>query len=187
MGEGVGQHQNRPKKCHLLFELPLILPYLMLKNLFLSLKNGQIRLCRSRPLMQQPITMSRDWDLNQAKGLTTKSRVRWKNCFHFFPFHINVLQHHIRSREKKLFSYSTSIFFATKCQFHQRYTREFFVWMLFWQLFSSYMYVVKAAKTTFVQKIRAFNVDEIDYKCQFHQHLIRSFCTSWLFWHLCIT
>jgi len=30
------------------------------------------------------------------------------------------------------------------------------------QLFSSYMYVVKAAKTTFVRKICTFNVDEID-------------------------
>jgi hypothetical protein len=28
--------------------------------------------------------------------------------------------------------------------------------------FSSYMYVEKAAKTTFIQKRRAFNVDEID-------------------------
>jgi len=28
--------------------------------------------------------------------------------------------------------------------------------------FSSYMYVVKAAKTTFVRKICTFNVDEID-------------------------
>ncbi len=28
---------------------------------------------------------------------------------------------------------------------------------------SSYMYVVKAAKTTFIQKICTFDVDEIDY------------------------
>ncbi len=34
--------------------------------------------------------------------------------------------------------------------------------MSFWQLFSSYMYIVKAAKTTFLQKICTFNVDEID-------------------------
>ncbi len=32
----------------------------------------------------------------------------------------------------------------------------------FWQLFSSYMYVVKAAKMTFVRKICTFNVDEIN-------------------------
>jgi hypothetical protein len=34
--------------------------------------------------------------------------------------------------------------------------------MLFWQLFSSYMYVEKAAETTFIQKICMKNVDEID-------------------------
>jgi len=33
----------------------------------------------------------------------------------------------------------------------------------FWQLFSSYMYVEKAAETMFVQKNCMFNVDEIDY------------------------
>jgi len=32
----------------------------------------------------------------------------------------------------------------------------------FWQLFSSYMYIVKAAKTKFVWKICTFNDDEID-------------------------
>jgi len=30
------------------------------------------------------------------------------------------------------------------------------------QLFSSYMYIVKAAETTFEQKIHTFNIDEID-------------------------
>jgi len=35
--------------------------------------------------------------------------------------------------------------------------------MLCRQLFSSYMYVVKAAEMTLVQKIRTFNVDEISY------------------------
>jgi len=55
-----------------------------------------------------------------------------------------------------------SLFNATRRQFHQHYMREFFVQTLLWQLFSSYMYVVKAAKTMFVQKIRTFNVDEID-------------------------
>jgi hypothetical protein len=34
--------------------------------------------------------------------------------------------------------------------------------MLFWQLFSSYVYVDKAAETTFVQNICTYNVDEID-------------------------
>jgi len=34
--------------------------------------------------------------------------------------------------------------------------------MLFWQLFSSYMYVEKAAKMRLVQKICTYNVDEID-------------------------
>jgi len=54
------------------------------------------------------------------------------------------------------------ITFFFLCQFHKRYTREFFVCMLFRQLFSSDMYVLKAAKTMFIQIIRAFNIDEID-------------------------
>jgi hypothetical protein len=41
-----------------------------------------------------------------------------------------------------------------RCQFHQHFTGVFFVRKSFLQLFSSYMYVVKAAETTFVQKIR---------------------------------
>ncbi len=40
--------------------------------------------------------------------------------------------------------------------------REFFIRMLLWQLFSSYMYLVKAAEMMFVWKIYTFNVDEID-------------------------
>jgi hypothetical protein len=43
---------------------------------------------------------------------------------------------------------------------------EFFVQTLFRQLFSSYMYVVKAAKTMFVRKMCAYNVDEIE--CRKH-------------------
>jgi len=39
--------------------------------------------------------------------------------------------------------------------------RNFFVRKSFWQLLSSYMYIVKAAETTFVRKICMFNVDEI--------------------------
>jgi hypothetical protein len=36
---------------------------------------------------------------------------------------------------------------------------------LLWQLFSSYMYIEKAAESTFVQKICTQNVDEIDTWC----------------------
>jgi len=60
-----------------------------------------------------------------------------------------------------VFSYACKIPF--RCQFHQHYTRTFFVRTLFWQLFSSYIYVVKAAEMMFIRKIRLFNVDEIDY------------------------
>jgi len=45
-------------------------------------------------------------------------------------------------------------FNETYRQFHQCKTCKFFIQTLFRQLFSSYMYVVKAAETTFVQKIR---------------------------------
>ncbi len=38
-------------------------------------------------------------------------------------------------------------------QFHQHFTYEFFVQTLFRQLFSSNMYVEKAAETTIVRKI----------------------------------
>jgi len=38
----------------------------------------------------------------------------------------------------------------------------FFIRTSFWQLFSSYMYVEKAAKTTFIRKICVYKVDEID-------------------------
>jgi len=34
--------------------------------------------------------------------------------------------------------------------------------MLFWQLFSSYVFVEKAAKMTLVRKIRTYKFDEID-------------------------
>ncbi len=47
-------------------------------------------------------------------------------------------------------------------QFHQHFTYEFFVRTLFWQLFSSYMSIEKAAKTMCVQKSLEKNVDEID-------------------------
>jgi len=51
---------------------------------------------------------------------------------------------------------------SSRCQFHQHFTYEFSVQALFQQLFSSYMYVEKAAKTTFIRKICTENVDEID-------------------------
>jgi len=38
-------------------------------------------------------------------------------------------------------------------QFHQHFSNKFFVPTSFWQLFSSYMYIEKAAKTIFVRKI----------------------------------
>jgi hypothetical protein len=51
----------------------------------------------------------------------------------------------------------------------------FFVLTMFWQLFSSYMYVVKAAKMTIIRKISTFNVDEIDTCSQLHQHFMQAF------------
>ncbi len=50
-----------------------------------------------------------------------------------------------------------------RCQFHQRSTYKFFVrTSSFWQLLSIFVCKKKAAETTFVRKIRTFNVDEID-------------------------
>jgi len=65
--------------------------------------------------------------------------------------------------------------YSSRCQFLQRFAREFFIRTLFWQLFSCYMYIEKAAKTTFVQKINTSNVDEIDYRGQFHKHFMCAF------------
>ncbi len=52
------------------------------------------------------------------------------------------------------------------CQFHQNFRYEFFVRTSFRQLFFTYIRTYirrkKAAKTTFVRKKRAKNVDEID-------------------------
>ncbi len=45
-----------------------------------------------------------------------------------------------------------------RCQFHQHYTYE----CCFGSFFYSYVYVEKATETTFVRKIRTYNVDEID-------------------------
>jgi hypothetical protein len=44
--------------------------------------------------------------------------------------------------------------------------------MSFQQLFSSYMSDVKATKMKFVQKIRTFNVDEIDYWSFFDNKIV---------------
>ncbi len=58
-----------------------------------------------------------------------------------------------------------NLIFLTQWQlvsFHQRYTYKFYVRILFQQLFSSYAYVEKAAKMTFVRKICTYNIDEID-------------------------
>jgi hypothetical protein len=41
--------------------------------------------------------------------------------------------------------------------------------------FGSFYYVHVAGEMTFVQKTRAFNVDEIDTWGQFHQHFTRNF------------
>jgi hypothetical protein len=54
-----------------------------------------------------------------------------------------------------------------RCQFYQHFTHKFFVQRLFRQLFSSYMYVEKAAEMTFVQKICTQNVVEIDFRKTF--------------------
>jgi len=64
---------------------------------------------------------------------------------------------------------------STRSQFHQCYKREFFVRTLFRQLFSGYMYVVKAAKTTFVWKTCVYTTDEIGCRNQFHQHFTHNF------------
>jgi len=64
---------------------------------------------------------------------------------------------------------------AVRCQFHQRYTRAFFV-----QIFQQSQNITR--KMTFVQKIRTYNVDGIDtrlaslnatrtYWGRFHQHI----------------
>jgi len=51
----------------------------------------------------------------------------------------------------------------SRCPFHQRFTCKFFLYKWYFSsFFSSYMYIVKATETTFVQKTRAYNVDEID-------------------------
>ncbi len=50
-------------------------------------------------------------------------------------------------------------YIPTRCQFHQHYTREFFV-----RKFIQSQNVSR--KLAFVRKIHAFNVDEIDYRCQ---------------------
>jgi hypothetical protein len=48
------------------------------------------------------------------------------------------------------------------CQFHQHLYVQIFCTNVVSAAISSYMYVVKAAETTFVRKIHIFNIDEID-------------------------
>jgi len=43
--------------------------------------------------------------------------------------------------------------FLSSSQFHQHFLYKFFVQTLFWQLFSSYMYIEKAVETTFIRNI----------------------------------
>jgi hypothetical protein len=64
---------------------------------------------------------------------------------------------------------------VTACQFHQHFLSAFFCTNVVLADFSSYMYVEKAAETTFVRKMWAFYVDEIDGRRQFCQHFLRAF------------
>jgi len=57
-------------------------------------------------------------------------------------------------------------------QFHQHFTRAFFVRKCFVKLFSSYVLALTKGfwqKSTFVWKTRTKNIDEIDHSYQFHQ------------------
>ncbi len=87
---------------------------------------------------------------------------------YFPPCHALIKTHLLQS--ESTLSLEVDIIF-TRCQFHQCFLHAFFVRMSFRQLFFTYTrtyihvrtYVEKkAAKTTFVQKKRAENVDEID-------------------------
>jgi len=82
-----------------------------------------------------------------------------KDFFHlwliYFPFHFSL--------------------FSSRCQFHQRFTRTFFV-----QKFVQSQNVTR--KKAFVRKISAFNVDEIDNRMFLFPELIKS-CVN-LFWTL---
>ncbi len=60
----------------------------------------------------------------------------------------------------KILCYKLQLY--TRGQFHKHFTHEYFVLTLCWQLFSCYMYIERAAETTFVQKICKYNIDEID-------------------------
>jgi len=55
----------------------------------------------------------------------------------------------------KFHQHSISIFANKRCQFHQHFTRKFFVR-------TSFLCLEFGFKWTFVRKTRAFNVDEID-------------------------
>jgi len=67
-------------------------------------------------------------------------------------------------------------FFSSYSKFHQHLMYKFFVRTYVLAASTTYMLLEKAAEMTFVQKTRAFYVDEI-YTCiQFHQHFTSSFC-----------
>ncbi len=72
-------------------------------------------------------------------------------------------------REGEVLSIHAGVNFINVLRKHFSYERHF------GSFFSSYMYVVKAAKTMFVRKICTFNIDEIDYRRQFHQHFLWAF------------
>jgi len=67
-------------------------------------------------------------------------------------------------------------FIHSSCQFQLRFLRAFFVRMLFLQLFM-YIRRKKAAKTTYIQKKCAKNVDEIDTWGRFQKCFTSSFYT----------
>jgi len=50
--------------------------------------------------------------------------------------------------------------------------------MFFEQIFQQSQNVTR--KTMFVQKIRTYNVDEIDTYSEFHQHFTSNFCANFL-------
>ncbi len=79
--------------------------------------------------------------------------------FHLLKIYTKICSENVRKCLPSSLGGTCIFFFKQKkvgnrcSQFHQHFTYELFVQTLFWQLFSSYMYVEKAARTTLVQKI----------------------------------
>jgi hypothetical protein len=73
-------------------------------------------------------------------------------------------------QSRKRYHYHDPLGLYPTCrQFHQRETRAFFVGTAFWQLFSSYMYVVKAAETYICVKnlyVYIYEIDGWSFFCQ---------------------